>query len=84
MTKSQKDEAKFLDTRIDDETASALEKWNLAILAVALLYDPEIISESDIRRVLSDGGYPACEKGAAGTNPILNALKGPFKRKPKP
>ena len=84
MTKSQKDEAKFLDTRIDDETASALEKWNLAILAVALLHDPEIISESDIRRDLSDGGYPACEKGAAGTNPILNALKGPFKRKPKP
>ena len=84
MTKSQKDEAKFLDTRIGDETASTLEKWNLAILAVALLHDAEIISESDIRRVLSDGGYPACEKGAAGTNPILNALKGPFKRKPKP
>lgn len=25
MTKSQKDEAKFLDTRIDDETASLLK-----------------------------------------------------------
>ena len=51
---------------------------------LTVVYDPEIVSESDIRRVLSDGGYPACEKGAAGTNPILNALKGPFKRKPKP
>ena len=29
MTQSVKDEAKFLDTRLDDETAAVLEKWNL-------------------------------------------------------
>ena len=36
MTQSAKDEAKFLDTRLDDETAAVLEKWNLAILGAAL------------------------------------------------
>ena len=46
MTKSQKDEAKFLDTRIDDETASFIEKWNLAILAVALLHDADHIRQA--------------------------------------
>ena len=45
MTKSQKDEAKFLDTRIDDETASFIEKWNLAILAAAL--SDELVIYSD-------------------------------------
>lgn len=44
MTKSQKEEAKFLDTRIDDETASSLSKWNLAILAAALLHDLPAVS----------------------------------------
>ena len=46
MTKSQKDEAKFLDTRIDDETASFIEKWNLAILAAALLHDADHIRQA--------------------------------------
>lgn len=38
MTQSVKDEAKFLDTRLDDETAAVLEKWNLVILGAALLH----------------------------------------------
>lgn len=46
MTKSQKEEAKFLDTRIDDETASSLSKWNLAILAAALLHDADHIRQA--------------------------------------
>ncbi len=35
----------------------------------------------EIRRVLENGGYPACPVGAPGTNPLLNALKSPFTRK---
>ena len=46
MTQSAKDEAKFLDTRIDDETASFIEKWNLAILAAALLHDADHIRQA--------------------------------------
>ncbi len=46
MTQSAKDEAKFLDTRIDDETASFVEKWNLAILAAALLHDADHIRQA--------------------------------------
>ncbi len=44
-------------------------------------YDPCIVSEDELRDVLGHGGYPACPVGAAGTNPILNALKAPFTRK---
>lgn len=43
-------------------------------------YDPDIVTEDDIRRALAMGGYPACPVGAKGTNPILNALKRPFKK----
>ena len=32
--KQEKNRAKFLDSRLDDETASKVEKWNLALLAV--------------------------------------------------
>ncbi len=46
MTQSAKDEAKFLDTRIDDETAAFIEKWNLAILAAALLHDADHIRQA--------------------------------------
>ena len=44
-------------------------------------FDPGIVSEEEIRRVLENGGYPACPVGAPGTNPLLNALKSPFTRK---
>lgn len=44
-------------------------------------YDPNIVSEDDIRRTLYEGGYPACPVGAKGTNPWLNALKAPLGRK---
>lgn len=46
MTQSAKDEAKFLDTRLDDETAAVLEKWNLAILGAALLHDADHIRQA--------------------------------------
>lgn len=48
---------------------------------LTVLYDPDIVSEDGIRRVLADGGYPACPVGAPGTSPILNALKRPFLKK---
>ena len=32
-------------------------------------YDPQIVTEAELRRVLADCGYPACEKGAPGSNP---------------
>ena len=35
--KQEKNRAKFLDSRLDDETAAKVEKWNLALLAVTLL-----------------------------------------------
>ena len=46
MTQSVKDEAKFLDTRLDDETAVVLEKWNLVILGAALLHDADHIRQA--------------------------------------
>lgn len=46
MTQSAKDEAKFLDTRLDDETAAVLEKWNLVILGAALLHDADHIRQA--------------------------------------
>lgn len=46
MTQSVKDEAKFLDTRLDDETAAVLEKWNLVILGAALLHDADHIRQA--------------------------------------
>ena len=46
MTQSVKDEAKFLDPRLDDETAVVLEKWNLAILGAALLHDADHIRQA--------------------------------------
>ena len=46
MTQSVKDEAKFLDTRLDDETAAVLEKWNLVILGSALLHDADHIRQA--------------------------------------
>ncbi len=44
-------------------------------------FDPGIVSEDELRAVLGRGGYPACPVGAAGTNPLLNALRAPFTRK---
>lgn len=44
-------------------------------------FDPGIVSEEELRRVLENGGYPACTVGAPGTSPLLNALKSPFIRK---
>ena len=44
-------------------------------------FDPGIVSEEELRRVLENGGYPACPVGAPGTSPLLNALKSPFIRK---
>ena len=32
-------------------------------------YDPQIVTEAELRRVLSDCGYPACEKRRAGVEP---------------
>ena len=29
-------------------------------------YDPQIVTEAELRRVLSDCGYPACEKARRG------------------
>ena len=33
--------------------------------------------------VLSDCGYPACEKGAPGSSPLRNALKSALGRRPE-
>lgn len=46
-------------------------------------YDPQIVTEAEPRRVLSDCGYPACEKGAQGSNPLRNALKSALGRRPE-
>ena len=46
-------------------------------------YDPQIVTEAELRRVLSDCGYPACEKGAPGSNPLRNALKSALGRRPE-
>ena len=40
-------------------------------------------TEAELRRVLSDCGYPACEKGAPGSNPLRNALKSALGRRPE-
>ena len=45
-------------------------------------YDPEIVTEKKIRDRLDACGYPSCEKGAPGSNPILNALRHPLRRAP--
>lgn len=42
----QKEKAAFLDTRLDDETAAKVEKWNLALLAVTLLHDADHIMQA--------------------------------------
>ena len=57
MTQSAKDEAKFLDTRLDDETAAVLEKWNLVILGAALLHDADHIRQA-IRWIRWNGWRP--------------------------
>lgn len=44
--KQEKNRAKFLDSRLDDETASKVEKWNLALLAVTLLHDADHIMQA--------------------------------------
>lgn len=41
------------------------------------------ILDMELRRVLSDCGYPACEKGALGSNPLRNALKSAIGRRPE-
>ena len=46
-------------------------------------YDPQIVTEAELRRVLADCGYPACEKGAPGSNPLRNALKSALGRGPE-
>ncbi len=46
-------------------------------------YDPQIVTETELRRVLADCGYPACEKGAPGSNPLRNALKSALGRGPE-
>ena len=40
-------------------------------------------TEAELRRVLADCGYPACEKGAPGSNPLRNALKSALGRGPE-
>ena len=45
--------------------------------------DIQIVTEAELRRVLSDCGYPACEKGAPGSNPLRNALKSALGRRPE-
>lgn len=40
-------------------------------------YDPQIVTEAELRRVLADCGYPACEKGAPGSNPLPTRSKAP-------
>ena len=44
--KQEKNRAKFLDSRLDDETAAKVEKWNLALLAVTLLHDADHIMQA--------------------------------------
>lgn len=41
------------------------------------------ILDMELRRVLADCGYPACEKGAPGSNPLRNALKSALGRRPE-
>lgn len=44
--KKKKITADYLDTRLDDETAAKVEKWNLALLAVTLLHDADHIIQA--------------------------------------
>ena len=46
-------------------------------------YDPQIVTETELCRVLADCGYPACEKGAPGSNPLRNARKSALGRRPE-
>ena len=55
--------------------------WRKAFLTVR--YDPAIVTEAALRDALDRIGYPACEKGAPGSNPMLNALLGAVKGKTK-
>ena len=48
--------------------------------ALCGIADPD---EAELRRVLADCGYPACEKGAPGSNPLRNALKSALGRGPE-
>lgn len=41
------------------------------------------VLDAELRRVLADCGYPACEKGAPGSNPLRNALKSALGRGPE-
>ena len=43
---------------------------------VAVVYDPGILPEAALLETLRRMGYPACEKGARGSNVVLNALFG--------
>ena len=44
--KQEKNRAKFLDSRLDDDTAAKVEKWNLALLGVTLLHDADHIMQA--------------------------------------
>lgn len=46
MKKSKRDEAKFLDRPLNEEDASKLQKWALAILAVTLMHDGDHIYQA--------------------------------------
>ncbi|MBQ9045450.1 MAG: heavy-metal-associated domain-containing protein [Oscillospiraceae bacterium] len=46
-------------------------------------YDPELVTETDLRAALNACGYPACRRGAPGSSPILNAIKANFRQKQK-
>lgn len=48
---------------------------------VRLRYDPEIVSERELRDTLSHIGYAPCRKGAPGSNPLLNAVSGVFRKR---
>lgn len=48
---------------------------------VRLRYDPDIVSEAELHETLRSIGYPPCKKGAPGSNPLLNAVSGAFRRK---
>ncbi len=59
---------------------AAVSFWRVEL---TVRYDPQIVTEAELRRVLSDCGYPACEKGAPGSNPLRNALKSALGRRPE-
>lgn len=47
---------------------------------VRVRYDPEIVTEPELRETLARIGYSPCRRGAPGSNPLLNALRRPFGR----